>query len=80
MSDYVSQQKQQWIPKQARKILLGDGHWFEDQHHWYAGINRNTGATPEATHGDGANFVFVDLHTDWLGRSAYEGDDSYWTW
>lgn len=75
--------------KTSQTVMLGDGRWVETDGNWGAGLNikddfysddypedKNYTTRSTFVHEEGANFVYLDGHTDWLPYSFYSDSAS----
>ncbi len=75
----------------SQTVMLADGHWVPNDKNWAAGLNLNDEWYPDDypdnptdgrstfVHEDGANFVYLDGHTEWLPYSNYSTNEPLWT-
>jgi prepilin-type processing-associated H-X9-DG protein/prepilin-type N-terminal cleavage/methylation domain-containing protein len=74
----------------SQVVMFADGHWQSSSDEWAAGLNWNDSFFPDDypdnpidgrnlfVHGEGANFVFLDGHTEWLAYENYSTNGIMW--
>ena len=93
MNAALDQQRLSRFNKTSTTIMLADGCWSDVDSCWKGGLNCNNGDFPDDypdnkdyenrttfVHENGANFVFLDGHTEWLEYSNYSAASNEWMW